>query len=228
MTQYEEWVELVADTLVVRGDDDVPARYQQKVWPIPHLNMVMAATGTAEVASAWYAFVTQHPQVRDIDDIDSFATETLRNIRADVAERHGDAGSSTLHHFGFPTGSDKAVSYIYSSMGGRNFESERFQGARFIAKPGPQTFAPDVPVGPEEKIAFAYRLRQEQEELIAQGKPGTPFGGELQATLLEPGGIRTMTWHRFPDYDETLETVPLPDVSLKHGNHREPHPADHS
>jgi len=227
ITQYEDSVEVVSDTLVVRGDDVTPARYQQKVWPIPRLNMMMAATGTAEVAVTWHAFLSQHPNVRDVEDIDEFATDVLREIESDVAKRYGDAGTTTVYHFGFPTGSARAVSYEYSSMSGNRFDSKRFQGNRFIVKPGPQTFEPEVPYGAEAKIALACQLRDEQEQLIAEGKPGVRLGGELLATLLEPEAIRTMTWHQFADYDEKLEMAPMPAVSLNDGNHREPHPADH-
>lgn len=203
VTQWEDWVELVSDTLVVRGDHDVPVGYYPKVFPIPHLNMVMAATGTAEVAAAWFEFV-KAANVRDVEDINELATDKLREIQAEVAELHGDAETSTIYHFGFPVKSDAAVAYTYTSMNGRSFESDRFQGNKFMVKPGPKTFACEPQYAPEEKIALAYRIREEQQQFRDDGKEWVPIGGELWATCLEKDNIRSQLWHRFPGYDESL------------------------
>lgn len=202
--QWDTWAELVADTLVVRGDEDTPAMYYPKVSPIPQLNMVMAATGTAEVATALLDFITNNPDLRDIDDVNRIATEKLREFQSQVAEAFGDAATSTIYLYGFPTGADQVVSYTYTSMRGGDFESERFQGNKFMVKPGPQTFTPDVPYEPEEQIALAYRIREEQQRFREQGQTSVAIGGELLAYRLENTGIFTSVLHRFPDYDESL------------------------
>lgn len=202
--QWEDWVELVADTLVVRGDDDTPSMYYPKVYPIPQLNMVMAATGTAEVAGALLAFIVNSPGLRDINDVDAIAPEKLREFRDQVAETYGDAETSTIYLYGFPEGSDKVLSCTYTTMRGGDFESERFQGNKFMVKPGPQTFTADVPYEPEDRIALAYRLREEQRQLREQGEKSVAIGGELLAFRLHKDGIERSVWHRFPDYDESL------------------------
>lgn len=202
--QWEDWVELAADTLVVRGDEDTPAMYYPKVYPIPHLNMVMAATGTAEVAAALLAFIVNNSDLRDIGDVDNIAPEKLRDFRAQVTEEYGDAETSTIYLYGFPIGSDHLVSYTYTSMRGGDFESERFHGNRFMVKPGPQTFTADIPYEIEERIALAYCLREEQQRFREQGEKAVAIGGELLAFRLERSGISSSIWHRFPDYDESL------------------------
>ncbi len=202
--QWEDWVELAADTLVVRGDEDTPAMYCPKVYPIPGLNMVMAATGTAEVAAALLAFIVNKRDLRDIGDVDHIAPEKLRDFRAQVAEEYGDAETSTIYLYGFPIGSDQLVSYTYTSMRGGDFESERFRGNRCMVKPGPQTFTADIPYELEERIALACRLREEQQRFRDQGEKSVAIGGELLAFRLERSGIRRSIWHRFPDYDESL------------------------
>lgn len=204
VTQWDGLVQLVADTLVVRGDNNIPSMYFPKVSPLPQLNMVMAATGTAEVAGSLLSFILASPDLRDIDDVDRVASARLREFRDQVAEKHGDAETSTIYLYGFPAGSDRVVGYTYTSMGGADFESVRFQGNKFMVKPGPQTFTADVPYEPEETIDLAYRIREEQQTLRDKGEASVAIGGELLAFCLAKDGIRRAVWHRFPDYDETL------------------------
>lgn len=204
VTQWENWVELVADTLVVRGDDDTPTLYYPKLYPIPQLHMVMAATGTAQVAAALLDFIINSPDLRDIEDVDEIATEKLREFRTQVTEAYGDAETSTIYLYGFPKGSDQVVSCTYTSMRGGDFESERFQGNRFMVKPGAQTFRADFPSDPEAKIELANRIREEQHGFRDEGTKWVPIGGELLAVMLKKDEIRTAIWHRFPDFDESL------------------------
>ena len=188
---------LVSDTLVV-GDNYDPVMFQTKLWPLPHLNMVIASTGTANIARTWNDCVTSMFGPDDIEGLNTEAPRTLRAIAEELTNQYGPLGSSTIYHFGFPAGSDKPVRYTYRSANG--FEPERFEGPQFGAKPTPPGFKLNRPAGPEEYIDLAHRLRDENERLRDTG--GVPIGGDLFATLIENGSIRTIRWHRFPDYDE--------------------------
>ncbi|WP_295010550.1 hypothetical protein [uncultured Microbacterium sp.] len=100
---------LVTDTLVVQGANDTPVYYSHKVHPLPQLKIVMASTGTAEVAEALLEYISTQAGLRDIDDVDKIATEKLREFQENVAEEHGDAETTTIYLYGFPFGTRNAV-----------------------------------------------------------------------------------------------------------------------
>lgn len=211
VTQEEDAVELLSDSLVVYGPDNVPVGYQYKVWPIPQLNMVIAATGTGDVAMMWKAHVewlADGGHVRDIEDLNAHATIALRTIENDLAGKVDDAGTTSIYHYGFPTGSSRLVSYTYSSFKGKQFEPVRFEGGRFMVKPGPQTFNMYAAETKEEKIELANRIRDEQLAIITEGNErGVHIGGDLHATYLTNGNVQRQTWARFPDYDDALPST---------------------
>ena len=91
VSQGEDSVVLVTDTLVAQGANDTPVYYSHKVHPLPQLKIVMASTGTAEVAEALLEYISTQAGLRDIDDVDKIATEKLREFQENVAEEHGDA-----------------------------------------------------------------------------------------------------------------------------------------
>lgn len=49
--QREDCVEILTDTLVRTADGITPSAYHRKAWEYPHLNLVMAVTGTVPPTS---------------------------------------------------------------------------------------------------------------------------------------------------------------------------------
>lgn len=196
--QGDEFALLISDTLVTHGDD--PFMFGPKVHPFPHLNMAMASMGSRNFGVAWERVLGSATGLSDIESLDASTPESLRYLYADVADQLGeDPGSSTIYHYGFPSGSDKIVCYTYRSSA--DFKSERFEGPRFTAKPLPAGFVFEAPRDPQEAIALALRVRDLNNQNL--GDWGVHIGGELYATLIENWSIHTRRWHRFEDYDQT-------------------------
>ncbi|MGM1017337.1 MAG: hypothetical protein ACQEW8_07360 [Actinomycetota bacterium] len=204
---FEDHVEVLSDTLVTAGDGVTPVCYQDKVWAIPHLNLAMATTGTAEIGLHFYQVLQQVEPDGDIEAVNEGAPELLRYIRDRLAEQRPDDGISTITLFGFPNGSEKVVVYTYTTRDGADFESKREDLWKVSAKPGPQDFPREAPGSPGETVELACRIRDEQDRFRAEGKEFVRIGGELQATYVGNGKIERAIWHRFPDYDENLPTV---------------------
>jgi hypothetical protein len=159
------------------------------------MNMAIAMTGTPEVGDFWYNHIINAAGARDIEELNTVAPQSLRDIQALLEQRYGDAGHSTVQHFGFPRGSDRLVRYAYRSK--NNYEPEVFSGARFNVKPSPPGFELEYPETIEEMIDLAVRLRDENR----RRPDGVPIGGDIFATSISNWNILTVRLGEFPDDD---------------------------
>lgn len=203
--QQEDGALIVTDTLVTVGDN-VPVMFQSKVWQLPHLNMVMVLTGTANVGTAWYQAITTSYGLYDIESVNKITPDALNAIYAAMTTDFGHLGSTTIYQFGFPEGYDKLVSYAYRSS--ESFKPERFAGSRFCVKPMPPEYQYAMPANQDDIVALAHEVRDFNSQILGEG--GVAIGGELYATFVENGRIQTARCHRFADYDETRKAMCSP------------------
>lgn len=152
-------------------------------------------TGIAKVGARWVDLLQQRALVRDVSDVDSFATSELLEINNLVTAGHPEASTTTLYHFGFEDG--KSVRYTYRSKNG--FVGERSDTPAFGVKPDPEGFQFVIPNELEEWVDLAIAIRDEQDSKAE----GTIYiGGELFLTHLEPQLQFVRRIHRFDDYDD--------------------------
>ena len=105
------------------------------------------------------------------------------------------------------------VSYAYSNENeylGERFEvSERddeYEHVRFLAAPSLQTSTPpEILLDVADYVDYAARVKDEHDRGLVDEV--IPIGGDLFATFVENWKIRTVLWHRFPDYDTTWERL---------------------
>lgn len=193
-TQLEDRAIIITDTLVV-DSNNLPHSHRSKVWTLPHMNMVFAMTGTPEVGDFWYNHIVNHAGARDIKELNTVAPQSLRDIQTLVERRYGDAGHSTIQHFGFHRGSDRLVRYAYRSK--NDYEPEIFSGDRFNVKPAPPGFTLEVPGTLDEMVDLAVRLR----DVNRNDPDGAPIGGDIFATSISNWNIHTARLGEFPDDD---------------------------
>lgn len=170
--------------------------------------MVMAVTGTANIGIDWFSRIESSGA--DIEDLNTIAPEALRTIQA----TYGTTGISTVYHYGFPVDSTELVAYEYTSRDGNNFESRRIPQLSFAVKPGPIDFEPETPYTPEDAIELARRIREEQDQKIAEGMPAVRIGGDLVSTVVTNHNIHIGQVGRFSDYDEVLNQMQSPTPPL--------------
>ena len=191
------------DTLAY-GETNEPQNYVSKVTILPHLHMVMALTGVAQVGHRWAARLQSRMRLLDIDMCDQHAPGALRESEAEVKAEDGPLPmTSTAYHFGRSRESGEIVGYVYRSE--RDFTSERLQSGVVAAKPPPL----DGNFGPlmsrDDYIELAMRIRSEQERRPAAERLG--IGGDLILTAVTPEQIIVETAARFPDFDVQWEQM---------------------
>lgn len=181
------------DTLATTPEGE-PYLLVTKCSVVPHLDMVIAGTGVAELTERWRRAAASQILARDIDMLDRYTPEILRPTWAEVlADNDGVPPTATVYHFGWSWEREEYVGYAYRST--RDFESEPLEPGMRV-KP--------EPVGPfnadDGFVELAERIRCEQAELSPEHR--IYIGGDLILTALHEQTILTRRLHRFADFEE--------------------------
>ena len=200
--QEGESVMIVTDTLSTTPDGQ-PFNFQTKAWPLAHMNMAMAITGTADVGCQWNYRIGRDAVAQHIGHLDGFATEILQEIHEGLEREHGPIGTTTVYHFGFVPGVTQPIRFTYRSTNG--YASERVDVPGFGVKPPPQSFQLEQPGDLDGFIGLAQRIRAENDE--GRTDEHIRIGGELHLLLLQDHASQVARIHRFSDYDEHWATM---------------------
>lgn len=128
-------VAIITDTLATTPEGD-PLLFTNKVWAVPHMQLLMSGTGVAQLHEAWYRRLNTSLLARDIDQAGLWAPDMLRTLWAELQQRHGSTdATSTVYHFGIPEGEEHFVRYAFRSA--NNFRAERESEPAVALKPAP-------------------------------------------------------------------------------------------
>jgi len=126
---------VVTDTFATTMSGD-PHMLVTKCGIVPHLDLVVAGTGIAELPERWRNMLYSQVLCRDIDMLDTHAPAALRQVWADLEFEHADpianGASATVYHLGLSERTGEYVGYVYRSSNG--FASEPM-GPGFRVKP---------------------------------------------------------------------------------------------
>lgn len=217
--QWHDKALIVTDTLAstLEGDSYRPRGFSTKIHTLPHMNMVFAFRGVSRLAALWEHELTEVSKCQDIEDAHEVAASRLKQRVESAARRHDlppEKSGASFYCFGFPHGAAQLVSYAYENANeyaGERFEvsspsDPEYEEVRFLAAPSLQTsIAPDVLLERADYIDYATRVKDEHDRDLVDEV--IPIGGDLFATFVENWKIRTVLWHRFPDYDTTWEQI---------------------
>lgn len=192
--QEDDRVAVVTDTLATTQDGE-PHMFVSKCWPIPHMGVLVAATGSGPLLDQWVEYLRTRMIARDVVNLDLHAPEGLREVWAEIEAEHGEAcGTGTIYHFGVDPETGQMLRFTYRS--GSDFESERADEPGFGCRP-PLESADIADFADLVQIAEA--IRSEQESLPPD--EAVWIGGDLVLTTLGPDGFTIRRMHRFPDWD---------------------------
>ncbi|MGY2364468.1 hypothetical protein ACW9IO_18100 [Pseudomonas azotoformans] len=115
---------VVTDTLL-HYSVDTPPGLASKAISIPHLHMIITATGSALLFNRWIGLVNNQGFALDVDAVDAHASQELQALWSEL-NSHLPAlrdQSATIYHFGISDNSGKIHGFAYRS--GSDFRSER-------------------------------------------------------------------------------------------------------
>ncbi len=175
-----------------------------KVHALPHLRMLVAATGQHALLAKWVEYVLGEFRLRGIEEIDALAPEFLAHLAENLDPKRAGLTDvalpgSSIYHLG-ARADDAIIAYRYSSAAG--FASERLapgvylhpgglpagaeiQPGAVVADSAPTWAAP--PVAPlswrlqTQACVSAMRLQYEAQRV--------PIGGRIQCCEITPDSI---------------------------------------
>lgn len=189
-----EQICIAMDTLVVGADDKKPMNFQRKFLPLRENNLLIAGTGLANLINGWFEYISSLSDLRDIDDLNKFASNVLQeSVRA-----VGGLGenTATLYHFGYSKAESKYVGYVYRST--TEFRSERLQYGLGLK--------PQVEITTCENIEFPsflidVILEQQRQDHSLPTEQQVGIGGEIEFAVLADRTMWIETVHRFATYE---------------------------
>lgn len=203
-------VVVLTDTLMTK-DNDEPAAFVSKAFPIAHLNALISGRGLSDMVIGWAFDVACRRLVADFDDL-------IRQSPAGLAERWAgvaqlDPPSTTVFTWGWSPAEGRFVGYAFRS--GDGFKAERLEdGSRFAPGCDAATFDaitthPDL--GDVMKLAKVMLAAKDDEDASpAPRQERCHIGGEIvmHSLMLAEGGAVEMTSqvvHHFADRNDQYE-----------------------
>jgi hypothetical protein len=190
----ENEVLVATDTLAVFPDGR-PFKYTTKAYSIPHLRMIIAATGSLGVLGRWLIQINDWLPVKGIDDLNNQAPGYLAHIWTGLKEELSiKDGATTVYHFGFSEQTDVIHLFAYRSV--HAFQSEALS---YGVGTKPQSVVPEDANYPE-----VFRTIMDNQRAAENSKPKEQrvyIGGEIQIHHLSRVGCAIYTLDRFEDYD---------------------------
>lgn len=189
-----EQVAVMTDTLAT--DTDLRAVFfTTKCVAMPHLRMAIAFTGVEQVGRRWASKVQSGIVAEDMDQLDRFAPEAMRETVAAVASEFEEPMiTSTIYHFGYSPGLERCVARIYRET--NDFTSELVVEDVFAIKPHPQgEFVSPGELG--EWTSLAQEVQRQQEGLPTSERIG--IGGELILCIVQKEYIHFQYGPAFPN-----------------------------
>jgi hypothetical protein len=178
-------------------------RFSTKVFPLPHLRMVIAGTGLAGFLDHWLVAVNASP-VRGIDALNEQAQAGLLNLlRTFKRQFPGMDEATSVYHFGFSEDTGVMQSFAYKSE--ELFEPRQIACGLYV-KPGvPQDAIPRDTLHPNDIPRIMVAQRAIQAKLPKEER--VSIGGEIHMHHLEQAGYKTYRLGQFEDYAETRRAI---------------------
>jgi hypothetical protein len=192
---------VATDTLAVNLDGSA-RQFTTKAFIVPHLKMIIAGTGLAGFAGAWFQRVNEAMVVSDIDHLNFHTQKSLKNLFAtEFSDFDPKQISTTIYQIGVSQADGVMHGYSYSSF--YDFEPrELMYGLSIKPAAGPE---PD-PANPRDigQLMRDQRALQEQEPIDRK----IYIGGEIQAIHLKSDGTAILsTIDRFEDFQEMEDQI---------------------
>lgn len=185
-----------------------PWYFTSKAFAIPHLRMVVAVTGIANVLEPYIAAINRRP-IKGISDLSTQCSEILQEVWMDHVEARFELegvpgegnNSTTVWHFGFSELTGNCT--IFTNYVGDEFATE-IRPCGIFGKPAAGPFKPS----PNKQVNLQRIMLAQQS--IEHEKPFDKrlhIGGEMVMFNLTKDGILITTAARFPDYGDIHEEI---------------------
>lgn len=215
---------VINETEVILGTDTLAVPYEaeggtcffsSKAYSLPHMNMIMAASGDTNFLEKWWMYLNAHTVYPGIESVSWSAQANLQKMwREHKAEKsRPESCEQAIYMFGISEFTGEVLGFTHVS-----FEDDfRAEEISFRAKGQPMIFAKPnctIPENSQElgivKTFFTMMLDQRARQVgkLYPGSDGRArIGGELQIHHLAREGCAVYKPARFDDYDDVEKAL---------------------
>ncbi len=193
-------VHVAMDTLVVAAEDKKPMSFQRKFLSNPQCDLLIAGTGSADLITGWFEYVSSLSDLSGIDDLNRLTPSVVQ----DSVRAAGGLGeiTTTLYHFGYSRADATYVGYAYRSTA--DFQSEKLQYSLGV-KPQVHVEFPENIEIPSFFITII--LEQQRQDQLRPSAQQLGIGGEIELALLANRETHIETVHRFVTYERERKYI---------------------
>ena len=207
-----EHVIIFTDTLCLDGEDRRARGFTTKVFPAPHIGMVIAGTGIAPIVTRFYMTVVGDLVVNDVVHLSEFAPAILRRSWEDMKSELWEGATVTIYTFGLSEDDGEFAGYAYRSTA--NFEAQPIGHGRAMK---PVTSIEDLEAVDSLPAFVALARKQQAQDRASPRNERVGIGGDLWIYLLKKseGGALSLQIERMErmehyDQDREMSLAKLP------------------
>jgi hypothetical protein len=192
---------LIATDTLIASNDKFPSMYATKAFALPHLRLLICGTGDLAFINQWIFTVNIGAIVRDIEHLNTFATQSLQESLIDMSKKYNTSiGSTTIYHFGFPANNNTLYAYAYRST--NNFKSEKLIYGIGVKPPVP--IDKDLTLPDDLRSIMEAQRKQESEKQVQER---LLIGGEIILHVIKSDNFQIFIHDRFDDYETDLKII---------------------
>lgn len=197
-----DYIVVSTDTLATLQNKQ-PYMYVNKIFPVPHLRLVICGTGSHKLLTDWYIEVQTKILSRDFDFVNLHAQRTLAKLNESLPKN----SKSTIYHFTYDEKKQGCVGFIFRSE--KNFECEEIPNGLATRPPLSSEFVLETNSKAETDQDYFIEIMKEQKRLddISTNSEKVGIGGEIQFLFFSPNRLIHETIYRFESYDSDFQIM---------------------
>jgi hypothetical protein len=197
-------VMIMMDTLTTTIDKK-PFNYASKIFPLPHLNGIICATGSIGLIIDWFSIIQKNVIAKNISYLNTIASEQLRKIY----EQYNEVGDSTIYHFGYNEVKEIFQGFAFRSK--NNFEIEKL-----VYSIGIKPSDGDIISYASNKIEIngmfngiidTIRKQKEIQDIKPNELNKIKIGGGIHCLIINKDTQIMWQCYTFPDYEEIFNEM---------------------
>jgi hypothetical protein len=194
----EQQIMVLTDTLALEAPAKVPYKFVSKALVLPHLRMIVAATGQGGILGKWFNTLNDNFIIESISDLNYETTNYLKNLWSTV--RISNDSTVTLYNFGFTHDNKIQIKILRSE---NDFQIEIQDPPAIASKP--YVDIPDNLSWPTDIAQFMEQQRTNDLSLPQNEQLG--IGGKMNVIHLHLNGFSIWDGYTFNSYQETWKEI---------------------
>jgi hypothetical protein len=198
----KEKVSIATDTFSMTTQK-TPFKYTNKIFPIPHLKMILCGTGNSNLIIDYFREILLKVVAREMQYVNTIAQTLLQELNKDTPKDL----TSTIYHFGYNEVLKCIEGFAFRSK--NNFMVEKLEYGIGNKPALVREFTEELYYSTDNDDNFFTLLINEQKRLddLLPNEERVGIGGEIQRIVFDGNNYIQSTIFRFDDYLDKYKTM---------------------